>query len=66
MSKELAQSMIDEYRISIKRACLLVLLHRSMWYYQSQARDEGHPQAHARDSHDQGSVWLEQDSCVTS
>jgi putative transposase len=40
MSKELAQSMIDEYRIPIKRACVLVLLHRSMWYYQSQARDD--------------------------
>ena len=32
--------MIDDYRIPVRRACLLVLLHRSMWYYQSQARDE--------------------------
>lgn len=29
-----------DYRIPIRRACKLVLLHRSMWYYQSQARDE--------------------------
>ncbi len=32
--------MMDDYRITIRRACKLVLLHRSMWYYQSQARDE--------------------------
>lgn len=31
---------MDSYRISIQRACFLVLLHRSMYYYQSQARDE--------------------------
>ena len=31
---------MDDYRITIRRACKLVLLHRSMWYYQSQARDE--------------------------
>lgn len=31
---------MDDYRISIKRACVLVMLHRSMFYYQSQARDE--------------------------
>ena len=36
----LVHFLIDDYRISIKRACMLVLLHRSMYYYQSQARDE--------------------------
>jgi len=40
MSKELAQEMIDQYRITVRRACMLVLLHRSMWYYQSVARDD--------------------------
>ena len=32
--------MMNDYRIPIRRACKLVLLHRPMWYYQSQARDE--------------------------
>ena len=31
---------MDDYRVSIKRACLLVMLHRSMYYYQSKAMDE--------------------------
>lgn len=39
-SKELAQLMIEDYRVSVQRACMLVLLHRSMWYYQSKARDD--------------------------
>ena len=32
--------MMDDYRITIRRACKLVLLQRSMWYYRAQARDE--------------------------
>jgi len=32
--------MMDDYRITIRRACTLVLLLRSMWYYQAQAWDE--------------------------
>ena len=32
--------MIDDYQVSVKRACPLVMLPRSMYYYQSQARDE--------------------------
>lgn len=39
-TKEFAEQMMDDYRIPIRRACKLVLLHRSMWYYQSQAKDE--------------------------
>ena len=35
----LAKSLINDYGISIRRACAVILLHRSLWYYASKARD---------------------------
>ncbi len=37
--KGLADELIKEYRVSVRRACNVVLLHRSGWYYASKARD---------------------------
>jgi putative transposase len=31
---------MDDYRVSVRRACLVVLLKRSVWYYQSNLRDD--------------------------
>jgi putative transposase len=31
---------MDEYRISIRRACFVVMLYRSVWYYKPSWRDE--------------------------
>ena len=36
----LAQSLLDDYRIPVRRACMVVLLHRSVWYYKSNERDD--------------------------
>lgn len=36
----LAQSLMDDYRASVRRVCLVILLHRSVWYYESYRRDE--------------------------
>ena len=38
--KQLAQSMIDDYMISVRRACLVVMIHRSLWYYKPYGRDD--------------------------
>ena len=35
----LAKSLINDYGIPIRRACAVTLLHRSLWYYASKARD---------------------------
>ena len=35
----LAQSLIDAYRVSSRRACAVIRLERSVWYYRSKARD---------------------------
>jgi putative transposase len=35
----LANSLREDYRVSCKRACAVVMLHRSVWYYKSKARD---------------------------
>ncbi|MFD1188778.1 IS3 family transposase [Pontibacter rugosus] len=37
--KRLASQLQKDYRISVRRACKVVLLHRSGWYYRSKARD---------------------------
>ncbi len=36
----MAQSMIDDYMISVRRACLVVMIHRSLWYYKPYGRDD--------------------------
>ena len=38
--KRLAQSLIDEYRVSIRKACRVVMIHSSVWYYQTISRDD--------------------------
>jgi putative transposase len=35
----LAQSLITDYRVPVRRACKVLMFHRSMWYYTSKARD---------------------------
>jgi putative transposase len=35
----LAKSLITDYRVPIRRACKVVMLHRSLWYYASKSRD---------------------------
>lgn len=35
----LAQSLRDDYQVSLRRSCKVILLHRSSWYYTSTARD---------------------------
>ncbi len=37
--KRLALELQKDYRISVIRACKVVLFHRSGWYYRSKARD---------------------------
>jgi len=37
--KGLANNLIDNYRVSCKRACGVVMLHRSVWYYKLKGRD---------------------------
>jgi putative transposase len=37
--KGLANSLREDYRVSCKRACAVVMLHRSVWYDKSKARD---------------------------
>ncbi len=50
----LAVGLSDEYRVSVRRACKVVMLHRSLWYYRSRARDSSvirkrmHEIAHVR------------------
>lgn len=34
------QFLLDDYRISIQRACFVVMLQRSMWYFKPKARDD--------------------------
>jgi putative transposase len=36
--KGLAQGLMDDYRVSISKACVTIMLHRSMWYYQPSKR----------------------------
>ena len=35
----MAQNLIDNYQVSLRRSCSVVMLHRSSWYYTSKARD---------------------------
>lgn len=32
--------MMDEYRVSVRKACLVVMLHRTVWYYQPLQKDD--------------------------
>jgi len=34
------QNLIDDYRVSIRKACLVVLLQHSVWYYKPDRRDD--------------------------
>ena len=36
----LAQSLLDDYRVSIRKACMVLLIYRSLWYYKSVRRDD--------------------------
>jgi len=36
----LAEDLIDNYRVSASRACEVVLLHRSAWYYKAHRRED--------------------------
>jgi len=36
----LAQSLLDDYRVSVRKACMVVLIYRSVWYYKSVRRDD--------------------------
>lgn len=36
----LAQSLMDDYRVSVRKVCLVIMLHRSIWYYRSVCRDD--------------------------
>jgi putative transposase len=36
----LAQSLIDDYRVSVRKVCMSIMLHKSIWYYQSVYRDD--------------------------
>lgn len=36
----LAQTLLDEYRVSVSKACRAVLIYRSMMYYKSKKRDD--------------------------
>jgi len=36
----LAQSLLDDYRVSVRKACLVVMLDRSLWYYKSHRKDD--------------------------
>jgi len=36
----LAQSLLDDYRVSIRKACMVVMIYRSVWYYKSFRRDD--------------------------
>jgi len=36
----LATDLIDAYRVSVQRACRVVLLHRSAWYYKHHRRED--------------------------
>lgn len=36
----LAQSLMDDYRVSVRKTCLVVLLQRSVWYYHTSRRDD--------------------------
>jgi putative transposase len=38
--KGLAQGLLDEYRVSMRKACSVVLLHRSMMYYAERKHDD--------------------------
>ena len=38
--KRLAQSLMDDYRVSVRKVCLVVMLHKSVWYYKSVCRDD--------------------------
>jgi putative transposase len=38
--KGLAQGLIDDYRVSVRKVCLVIMLHRSIWYYRSVCRDD--------------------------
>ena len=38
--KELAASLINDYRVSITRACGVVCIHRSAWHYKSKRRED--------------------------
>jgi putative transposase len=31
---------MDDYRVSVRKTCLVLLLHRSIWYYQTSRRDD--------------------------
>jgi putative transposase len=37
--KGLANSLRDDYKVSCKGASAVVMLHRSLWYYESKGRD---------------------------
>lgn len=37
---DLAEYLVEEYNVSVKRTCSLVSLSRSVWYYKSQKNDE--------------------------
>lgn len=39
LSKRLVLELTETYRVSVRRACQVVLCHRSGWYYRSRARD---------------------------
>jgi putative transposase len=38
--KKLAQWLIDDYMISIQRACIIVMLSWSTWYYRPHRKDD--------------------------
>jgi len=31
---------MDDYRVSVRKVCLVIMLHRSIWYYRSVCRDD--------------------------